>query len=114
MKDQLLSLKIPGSNGTPSMEILAPSNIPHGTDDSITNLATLGVSMAMVIGIILTLAYLVYGGIYWIQSKGDKTKLDKARRILLYSILGLVVMSMALVVVNVLTTAIGLQGTTKP
>ena len=108
MKD-LIALKIP-EYGT----INAPANIPHSSPDSITNLATLGVSLAMVIGVILAGAYLVYGGIYWIQSKGDKTKLDKARRILLYSILGIIVMSVALVGVNVLTTAIGLDTVAKP
>ncbi len=91
-------------NGTP---IEAPPNIPSGEGFSITNLATAGVSVAMVIGILLSLVYLVYGGMFWIQSRGDKTKLDKARRIILFAVIGVVVMALSLVAVNALTAALG-------
>lgn len=103
-----LSLKIPGPNGS-SVEIIPPPGIPSGAQFSIGFLATKFLELAMVIGIFLSLFYLIYGGFYWIQSKGDKEKLDKARRILLYSILGLIIMSLSLVIVNVIGKALGVE-----
>ena len=99
-----IALKTPGLGGTP-IEIVPPPNIP--TDLTIGILAKGFINVALVIGIILSLAYLTYGGIFWLQSKGTKETLDKARRIILYSILGLIVMSLALVIVNVIAAALG-------
>jgi len=107
MKDSLLSLIIPGGQ-----EIQAPEGIPSGV--SLASLASLGISLAITFGVILSLFYLVYGGFRWIQSKGDKETLDKSRRIILYSILGLIVMSLSLVVVNLVATALGVETVFTP
>ncbi len=103
-----ITLKIPGPNGT-QKQIDAPVGIPSGDKFSIGSIATGFIQIAMIIGILLSLLYLVYGGFFWIQSKGDKQTLDKARRIITYSILGLIVMSLALVIVNVVATALGVN-----
>ena len=102
----LLSLTIPGANGT-STKIETPPGIPSGIP--FANIASAAIGVAMVIGIILALFYLTYGGIYWIQSKGDKEKLDKARRIILNSIFGLIIMSLAFVIVNLISSALGVE-----
>jgi hypothetical protein len=103
---KLLALKIPGPNGTQTT-IDAPTGVPQGI--RLGPLIVLVIEVMMVVGIILSLIYLVYGGLFWITSKGDKEQLDKARRIIVYSIIGLIVMSIALVLVSVFTAAIGVD-----
>lgn len=102
--EKLLALQVPGYG-----ELQPPDKIPSGPQYSISNLASGAIEVAMIIGIILSLIYLVYGGFFWLQASGDKTKLDKARRIIIYSIFGLIVMSLALVVVNVIASALGVK-----
>jgi len=104
--DKLLTLSIPGAGGTPT-QILAPKGIP--THIPLGNLAGNLLAAAIGIGILLSLLYLVYGGFYWMQSKGDKENLDKARRIILYAIIGLIVMMLSLFVVNLITAALGVE-----
>lgn len=106
MKD--LSLKIPGVEGSP-VEIQPPQGVPSGTTFSLGFLATRALEVVMVLGIFLALFYLLYGGIYWLQSSGEKEKLDKARRIIVYSIIGLVVMSLSMLAVNVIARAVGIE-----
>ena len=106
--ETLFSLRIPGTGGTP-VEIRPPTGIPSGEDFSIGSLASGFIEIMMIIGIFLSLFYFIYGGFYWIQSRGNKEKLDKARRILTFSILGLIIMSTALVIVNVIMASIGIE-----
>lgn len=110
MKD-LLSLTIPGADGSP-MKVETPPGIPSGI--SIGKLATNFLGLAMVVGILLSFFYLVYGGWFWLQSKGDKEKLDKARRIIINSIIGLIVMSLALVIVNIIAQALDVKSAVNP
>ncbi|OGH19091.1 MAG: hypothetical protein A2868_00215 [Candidatus Levybacteria bacterium RIFCSPHIGHO2_01_FULL_40_15b] len=107
------SLKIPGTGGTP-VEILPPQGIPTGPEFTIGHLATVALQVAMISGIGLSLGYLVYGGFLWLQSSGDKQKLDKARRTIIYAIVGLIVMSLALVIVNVVASAFGIKTVVNP
>ena len=103
MNTEELALSVPGANDT-KVQIQAPDGIPSGLP--LSSLVSTALQGAMIIGILLSLAYLVYGGFFWLQSKGDKQQLDKARRILIYAILGLVIMSLSLVVVNVISQAL--------
>lgn len=108
----LLSLTIPGPNG--SVQIETPAGIPSGTRYTVGSLSTTALQTAMVFGVLISLLYLVYGGWFWLQSKGDKEKLDKARRIILNSIIGLIVMALSLVVVNLIASALGVRTAINP
>lgn len=105
--DKLIALKTPG------MDPIKVTGIPSGADYTIGSLAGGGIKIAMIAGIIMSLFYLTYGGFYWLQARGDKENLDKARRIILYSIVGLILMSLALVIVNILSTALGIDPVTR-
>ena len=99
-----ISLKLPGGE-----EIQPPEGIPSGDSFTIGSLASGFIEIMMVIGILLSFFYFIYGGFYWIQSRGNKEKLDKARRILTFAILGIIIMSIALVIVNVIMASIGIE-----
>lgn len=109
----LFSLKIPGAEGTP-VEIMPPEGVPTGPEFTIGSIASLAIQLALLIGIFVSLGYLIYGGFYWQAASGDKQKWDKARRIIVYAIFGLIVMSLALVIVNVVGSAFGLKTALNP
>ena len=109
----LFSLKVPGTDGDP-ITIEAPEGIPTGEQFTIGSIASFFIQLALVVGIFLSLFYLVYGGFYWLQASGSKEKWDKARRIIIYSILGLIIMSVALVIVNVVSSAFGIKSVVNP
>ncbi len=106
-----LSLKIPGTDPGGS-EIQAPSGIPTGL--TISDLAPTFIQIAIVLGILLALFYLIYGGFIWLQSGGKKEDLDKARRIIIFSIIGVIIMVLSLVIVNVIASSFGIKSAVNP
>src|SRR3990172_9310624 len=108
-----LSLKVPDAKGTP-IELQAPPGVPTGPQFTIGHIATVFLELAMIIGVFLSMGYLVYGGIILLQAGSDKQKWDKARRTIVYAIAGLIVMSLALVIVNVIASAFGVRTVVNP
>lgn len=95
---KFLSLTLPGNQ-----QIQAPSEIEQITNNAglfgeniIRNL----IWLLFVIAIILTLFYLIWGGFQWLMSSGDKEKLEKAKRSLVYTIIGLVIVFMSFFIVQ--------------
>lgn len=93
MKELALSV-----NGT---AINPPQGIPTG------GLSTSGVDvmqvayiLLFVLGDVLALAFVIYAGIQWTMSGGDKQKIQAARNRLIYSIVGLIVISMSFFIVQ--------------
>lgn len=58
------------------------------------------VTLLFVLGIIFAISYLVYGGIRWVMSKGDKTKVEEARNHIVAALVGLVIVAAAFFFVN--------------
>lgn len=104
MQEKLLSLTIPGGNG--STEVLAPENIPSGVDAP-ENILQTSLDLLTIIGVIAALIFLLYGGLLWVTSSGDKAKVDRARQTIMYSIIGLVVMILAFVIVQTIGYFLG-------
>jgi hypothetical protein len=61
----------------------------------------------------LALAYLMYGGIKWITSRGDKTQVEAARKHIVAAVIGLVVVAGAFFGLRVLFTILG-AGSNNP
>ncbi len=80
------------------------------------SLATV-IQFLFVIAVILALGFLIYGGIRWITSGGDKTGVATARGTIIASIIGLIVVFLAYVIVNLVLTFLtgsGIGGITIP
>lgn len=91
---KIFSLTIPG-NG----QIQAPSDIhTFGINDIIPPVITI----LIVIAVILTLFFLVYGGISWITSGGEKQKLEGARSKITYAIIGLIIVFLSFFIINII------------
>ena len=59
------------------------------------------ISALIILAVILTLLYLVYGGIKWITSGGEKAKIDAARSHITAAVVGLVIALLAYVIVGI-------------
>lgn len=75
------------------------------------------VNAAFVVAILLTLVYLIWGGINWIMSGGDKEKVGAARSKIVAAIVGLILVILSYVILNfvlVIMTGSGINGLKLP
>lgn len=71
----------------------------------------------IIISIIVSLFFLLFGALRWVTSAGDKGKADSARQTLVGAIVGLVISLLSFLIINVvlfLFTGKGLSGLTIP
>jgi uncharacterized membrane protein YozB (DUF420 family) len=62
------------------------------------------VQVLIIIAIVLSVIFLITGGIRWIMSGGDKGKVEQARSVIIAAIAGLVISFLAYFIVNVVGT----------
>lgn len=87
-------------------EALAQSSItinePSSGVKDIGKLLSAGIQVAMIIASILTFAFLVWGGIQWILSGGDKTQTQAARDRITMALVGLGIVAAAWALMKVI------------
>jgi hypothetical protein len=66
-------------------------------------------SFVMVLAALLVLMYLVWGGIEWITSGGDKGKTESARNRITAAVIGLIVLAAAYAIFNLVISFVGLN-----
>jgi len=91
-------------NGTP---IEAPAGVPTGGIDTGQKIINLGFNLLFVAGVIITIALVIYSGIQWMLSGGDKEKIASARTRLTYAIIGFVVIVTAFAIVKIVLSLLG-------
>lgn len=67
------------------------------------------ITLIFVIATLIALAFLIFGGIQWILSGGDKTKVEAARGTIVAALVGLVIVFLAFFIINFLLTIFGLN-----
>jgi len=102
--EKLLALTVPGYDA-----IGAPEGVPTGGITEGSNILQWAVTLLIVVGVIVALFMLIYSGLQWIQSGGDKEKLVAARQRIIYTIIGLVVIFLSFMIINVIGTIFGVQ-----
>lgn len=65
-------------------------------------------SFVMVIGSILVLVYLLWGGIEWITSGGDKGKVDAARTKITNAVIGIIVLGASTAILSLVQKFLGI------
>lgn len=60
------------------------------------------VTLAFIVAVVIALAFLIYGGIRWMVSGGDKTALEEARNHIVASVVGLVIVFLVYFVLNLI------------
>ena len=71
------------------------------------------INMLFLVASFLAVAYLMYGGIRWITSRGDKAGVEAARKHIMAAIVGVVVVAGAFFIMQLLFTILGAQNPTK-
>lgn len=98
-----LTLSIPGYG-----EITPPPNIPSGADAP-SNILQFSVNLLSIAVVIAAVIFVLWGGILWITSQGDKAKVDKARHTIMYAIIGVVIMILAFIIIQIIGTLLGVS-----
>lgn len=102
---KLLSLTIESPvQGEGAIKINPPGGLPSGGfgDNTANNLIGWGLTALLVGGTLLALAYLIWGGVQWITSGGDKSKIQAARNKMTYAIIGLVIAFLSFFIVTLI------------
>ncbi|MGE5041628.1 MAG: hypothetical protein ACM3IJ_01860 [Candidatus Levyibacteriota bacterium] len=94
----MVSAQIAFADAIPTVKIQPPSTVGVNTD--INSLIAFIINAIIVLGIILSLIFLLYGGVRWIMSGGDKAKVDSARGTIVAAIVGLIIVVLAYVIIN--------------
>jgi len=68
------------------------------------------IQLLLVIAILLSLVFLLWGGIRWISSGGDKGKVSQARSTIMAAIIGLIISLLAFFIVNLVLMFLTGQG----
>lgn len=55
---------------------------------------------------IVAVAFLIYGGVQYITAAGDDSKAEKAKKTIMYAIIGLIVIGLSVIIVNFVITAV--------
>lgn len=92
----LLSFRI---NGT---TIDNPGNIPTGGIFETANIIEVFIALLIIAALILSLFFLVLGGLSYMTSGGDKQKIAQARNRITYAVLGLMVVFLSFFIVGII------------
>lgn len=96
MQDKLLSLKIPGQDNA----ITPPPGLITTGDAGLAGIIQWVIIVLVAVGIVAALIFLIWGAIKWITSGGDKEKIAGARNTILFSIIGLIVVLLSVVIIQ--------------
>jgi hypothetical protein len=67
------------------------------------------ITFLLIIAVLVSLFYLVYGGIRWVTSGGDKAKVENARNHIIAAIIGLVIAFLAFFILSLILGIFGLS-----
>ncbi len=103
-----------GSPGTgPSLQSvsnLLGINAPQSASKaSFNSIVALLLNLLIVAAILLSLLFLIWGGIDWITSGGDKQKLQSARHKIIFALVGLVIVFASFFIINFLQGFFGIK-----
>lgn len=81
------------------------SNLPQ-TADQVGQIPQFLITLLVVVGVIIAVVFLVYGGIKWILSGGDSKQVEGARNHIVAAIVGLIIVIGAFFILTVVFTII--------
>lgn len=91
-------------------KIVPPKGVPSGNAFLTTqNIIQVSITLIFIIATIAALFVIVFAGIRWIVSGGDKEKLQGARNMITYALVGLVVIFLSYFIINVIGDFFGVK-----
>ncbi len=86
---------------------LGTITVSEGYADNIGGLFSAVLTFVMVIAALLVLGYLIWGGVEWITSGGDKGKTESARNKITAAVIGIIVLAAAYAIFLLIITFLG-------
>ena len=83
-----------------------PAGLPGSSGNTVSDTVLLLIDLALAVVGIVAVAFLIYGGFLYITSAGNEETAGEAKRIILNSIIGLVVIILSYVIVTVIINAL--------
>lgn len=108
---QKLALNIRDGADLYNLPGIRPEDVdsPGSNTSSLNSLIVKFLSVAIMIGALLLLMYLIWGGIEWITSGGDKSKTEKARDKITGAIVGILVLAAAVAIFTLVQRFLGIN-----
>jgi len=97
MKEKLIALRIEGFG-----DIVAPSNIPTGGVTKFGHITNVFLGLFVLTGVLLAVFFIIWGGIKYSTSAGDKNKVDAARKMIIYSIVGIIIIAFSFFILRII------------
>lgn len=72
-----------------------------------SNIIKFGITALLILALFLSLFFLIWGGISWTMSGGDKAGVEAARQKIIYAIIGLVLVFLSFFIVSVIGKIFG-------
>ncbi|MCL4386851.1 hypothetical protein M1307_00455 [Patescibacteria group bacterium] len=94
-------------------EILAPGKMPTGGAQEFPYYVGVIISAMFMVAIFFSLIMMVWGGLDWTMSSGNKEKLQTAKNKIKFAFIGLAVSLLAYAVVDIFLGAFGITGLFK-
>ncbi|MDO8621005.1 MAG: hypothetical protein Q7R31_01875 [Candidatus Levybacteria bacterium] len=94
----------------PKGDVSIPIVVPTGAlplDLDIGKLPQFIITLLFIVGVIIAIAFLIYGGIKWVMSGGDKAGVEAARNHIVAAIIGLVIIAAAFFIIQVVFRLLG-------
>lgn len=105
--DKLLALTLPGGE-----TLQAPNAVPTGgleNNGTASRVVSNSITILLILIAVVSLFFLIFGGIKWISSSGDKAKMDSARKTILYAVLGILLSFLSFFIVTVVSSVFGVD-----
>ena len=109
----LLALSAPTLALAEVAELCPPGddfNALCATTPDIGSIISTIVQILLIGAVVVALFFLIWGGIKWITSGGDKAKVESARSTIIGAIIGLVIAFAAFMILTVVASLFGLEG----
>jgi len=110
----LQKLALAGSSAMAAFPLMATGvnaiediTAPAGFATDVGSLINNTLRFVMVIAALLVFMYLIWGGIEWITSGGDKTKTESARNKITAAVIGLIVVAASYAILQLVLTFLG-------
>ncbi|MBI5045250.1 MAG: hypothetical protein HZC02_04950 [Candidatus Levybacteria bacterium] len=100
----LILRSLPALAASKPVELCPPGAVCTGTTTDPGVIIGNILNFLFILAAILSVAFLIWGGIKWITANGDKTKVQSARDTIIGAIIGLVVAFAAYFIINIVLT----------
>ena len=95
---KLLALSI-GSNSLPTYRIDVPV-LTSINKLHLQDILRFAITILLTASVLLALFFLIFGGLRWILSQGDKKQLEEAQKTIQFAIVGLVLVLLSFFIIN--------------